>query len=123
MAASVTPGSEPGTRPLPYASVAALYMLLLANAVVTVTPFPFLPFMVADFGYAPEMVGTKAGYIASARFAGNLCTAWLWGRAADRYGTRPCLLVSTRITRRETDASSPHGRPCPLTPSPPQGGA
>ena len=43
-------GDDDAVTPLPLKKVAALFMLLFANACVSTVPFPFLPFAVRDFG-------------------------------------------------------------------------
>jgi MFS family permease len=74
--------------------VSPLQVMLFANACVTTVPFPFLPFMVKGFGYTEDQVGVHVGYVASARFVGNLLTAWGWGFLSDKYGRRPTILFS-----------------------------
>lgn len=81
-------------RGLPYAKLVALFALMFANSVSITAPFPFLPFMVRDFGYSTAEVGAQVGFVASGRFLGNLLTGWIWGLAADKYGRRPTLLLS-----------------------------
>ena len=44
---------------LPVKPIATLFVMMFANAIVTTTPFPFLPFMVREFGFEPEDVGTQ----------------------------------------------------------------
>mmetsp|Transcript_14742 Transcript_14742/g.43609 ORF Transcript_14742/g.43609 Transcript_14742/m.43609 type:complete len:427 (-) Transcript_14742:1235-2515(-) len=50
--------------------------------------------MAADLGVSLEQTGAAVGLVAGGRFAGNLAFSWLWGLAADRWGRRPCILIS-----------------------------
>eukprot|EP00041_Stephanoeca_diplocostata_P024977 m.643876 g.643876 ORF g.643876 m.643876 type:complete len:286 (-) comp22643_c2_seq2:190-1047(-) len=80
--------------PLPKKKIITLFILLFANAAVSTSPFPFLPFMVQDLGVAPQNAGTYVGIIAGGRFLGNMAFNWLWGILADKYGRRPTILAS-----------------------------
>eukprot|EP00038_Savillea_parva_P010476 m.190624 g.190624 ORF g.190624 m.190624 type:complete len:521 (+) comp18072_c0_seq1:423-1985(+) len=91
--APTTAPSQPQT-PLPLPQIATIFVLLFANAAVSTAPFPFLPFMVADLGVSVEQTGSAVGLIAGGRFFGNLACSWLWGLAADKWGRRPCILLS-----------------------------
>ncbi|RYG51077.1 MFS transporter [archaeon] len=55
--------------------------------------WPFIPFAVQKWGASPEQVGLYAGILASSFFAAQLLCVTAWGRAADIYGRRPCLLA------------------------------
>lgn len=44
-------------------------VLLFANAICTTAPFPFLPFMTRDFGYAPAEIGAQVGYWFKQRYS------------------------------------------------------
>ena len=52
-------GALPPGPGLPVKPIATLFVMMFANAIVTTTPFPFLPFMVRDFGFEPKDVGTQ----------------------------------------------------------------
>lgn len=80
--------------PLPTRQMVALFVLLFADAAVSTAPFPFLPFMARDLGATVEETGRYVGVVAGGRFAGNFLGSFAWGMAADRWGRRPCILVS-----------------------------
>ena len=69
----------------------------LSNALVSTSPFPYLPFLVRDLGASEAEVAVHVGFIASARCAGNLLSSYAWGVAADRYGRRPVILLCTAL--------------------------
>eukprot|EP00051_Salpingoeca_urceolata_P011357 m.140517 g.140517 ORF g.140517 m.140517 type:complete len:598 (+) comp17087_c0_seq2:273-2066(+) len=84
-----------GAGVMPYSQITALYFTMLANAVTLTMPFPFLPFMVRDFGFdKPEQVGYYAGLLASSLFLGRSLCAYAWGAQADIIGRKPVLLLS-----------------------------
>lgn len=55
--------------------------------------WPFLPFAVERWGFAKDRVGLGVGLLASAFFLAQLVTVVHWGKAADRWGRRPVLLI------------------------------
>ncbi|MCO5608610.1 hypothetical protein L7F22_062823 [Adiantum nelumboides] len=59
--------------------------------------FPFIYFMVRDFGIAKSAthIGTYAGCIGSALMLGRFLTSTLWGILADKYGRKPAMLLGT----------------------------
>eukprot|EP00041_Stephanoeca_diplocostata_P003504 m.35176 g.35176 ORF g.35176 m.35176 type:complete len:402 (-) comp14383_c0_seq2:341-1546(-) len=94
---STVPPSTSSTKitPIPMKKVAALFVLLFANAAVSTSPFPFLPFMVQDLGVSVEETGSYVGIVAGGMYLGNTASNWLWGIIADKYGRRPVMLFST----------------------------
>jgi biotin transporter BioY len=61
-----------GEKPVPWISLAAIFVSLTAHATSMTLPFPFLPFMVQSFGYTqPGEIGRYAGLLASALFVGR----------------------------------------------------
>eukprot|EP00039_Didymoeca_costata_P004609 m.74714 g.74714 ORF g.74714 m.74714 type:complete len:521 (-) comp12476_c0_seq1:109-1671(-) len=85
--------TKDGPTPLPKDKMAAIFLICFSNACLATTPFPFLAFMVQDLGYSVYDTAVYAGFIASARFFGNLLTAWVWGYLSDTYGRRPVLIA------------------------------
>jgi MFS family permease len=69
---------------------------MLAHSVVFTNPLPYVAFMVVDFGMSPtvDSAGYYAGWITGTFMIGRTCTGLLWGMASDRYGRRPCLLIT-----------------------------
>ncbi|KAJ7153038.1 MFS transporter [Mycena crocata] len=97
---------DPVDRPLPKLQIALLCFARLIEPMAFFTIFPFVSQMVFDTGTVDERdVGFYTGIIASTSIEKN---AWqeslfsvtqmalmlLWGRAADRYGRKPVLVVS-----------------------------
>jgi MFS family permease len=55
--------------------------------------FPFIYYMVRDFGYPQDDVGYYVGWIASSFSLSQFFTAYLWGYLSDKIGRRPVLLI------------------------------
>ncbi|KAI5058657.1 hypothetical protein GOP47_0026827 [Adiantum capillus-veneris] len=72
-------------------------LISLCNALPIASLFPFIYFMVEDFGIATTktMIGAYAGYIGSALMFGRFLTSTIWGVIADRYGRKPVILIGT----------------------------
>ncbi|MCO5579673.1 hypothetical protein L7F22_033531 [Adiantum nelumboides] len=72
-------------------------LISLCNALPIASLFPFIYFMVEDFGIAKSdtMIGAYAGYIGSAMMFGRFLTSAFWGMVADRYGRKPVILIGT----------------------------
>lgn len=60
--------------------------------------FPYLPEMVASFGVAEEDVPFWAGLTGSVFSLSQSVTAVPWGRASDRFGRKPIILVGLVCT-------------------------
>lgn len=71
--------------------------MVLCNALPISSLFPFIYFMVRDFGIAKSetRIGSYAGYIGSALMFGRFLTSTLWGMLADRYGRKPVMVFGT----------------------------
>ncbi|KAH7284010.1 hypothetical protein KP509_34G035500 [Ceratopteris richardii] len=72
-------------------------LLVLCNVLPIASLFPFIYFMVQDFGIAKvtTQIGTYAGYIGSAIMVGGFITAAPWGWIADKYGRKPVIMSGT----------------------------
>eukprot|EP01113_Clastostelium_recurvatum_P018241 TRINITY_DN2151_c0_g1_i6.p1 TRINITY_DN2151_c0_g1~~TRINITY_DN2151_c0_g1_i6.p1 ORF type:complete len:574 (-),score=120.49 TRINITY_DN2151_c0_g1_i6:28-1749(-) len=81
--------------PLPRKRVVTLCLVLFGESFVASVLFPFVSFMVRDFGVAEddESIGYYAGYLASAFFFGQFVSSFFWGWLSDRVGRRPILLI------------------------------
>ncbi|GAB2275039.1 Probable peptide/nitrate transporter At3g43790 [Dionaea muscipula] len=66
-------------------------------ALPTSSLFPFLYFMIRDFGIAKQVedIGFYAGFVGSSFMVGRALTSIGWGVAADRYGRQPIILIGT----------------------------
>ena len=93
-AATSTATSKAAT-PLPRSQVLIIGLILYAATFPQNVLFPFLPFMVAFFN--PELstsqLGYRAGVIAAAFSVGTFFSSYIFGRLADRYGRKGCVLV------------------------------
>jgi hypothetical protein len=94
--ATARPAALSAPVPFDWASMAALCMGMLAHSVVFTAPLPFVAFMVVDFDMAATVdeAGYSAGWITGAFMIGRTSSGLLWGMASDRWGRRPCLLVT-----------------------------
>ncbi len=89
--------------PLPLARLGVLACIMISGSISLSVVFPFAGYMVDGFGVAETKkdIGYYAGWVAAAFSIGNTCSAYVWGRAADRYGRRPVMLlglVGTAVT-------------------------
>jgi MFS family permease len=99
---SISHGTTPKvTGPRQVASFASMCSLpVLALCVINLNEsfavnviWPFLPYMMSNFGVADEDIGLYAGYFAGSFFVMQLLTAAIWGCVSDRIGRRPTLLM------------------------------
>lgn len=83
-------------RSFPYLAVAALCVGMLAHCIVFTAPLPFIAFMVVDFGMSSDLnsAGYAAGWIAGIFMIGRLVSGVPFGMVADKWGRKPCLVVS-----------------------------
>ncbi|KAI8617269.1 major facilitator superfamily domain-containing protein [Chytriomyces sp. MP71] len=80
--------------PLPAKVMTVLCIVLFCEPVSMTILFPFIYFMVRDFGLSSDKeVGYYVGFIASAFSLAQFCTSLGWGFLSDRVGRRPVLLV------------------------------
>ncbi|KAK4414266.1 protein ZINC INDUCED FACILITATOR 1 [Sesamum alatum] len=83
------------SRGLPIKQVLVIWVIVLSTALTISSLFPFLYFMIRDFGIAKreEDIGYYAGFIGSSYMLGRALTSVLWGAIADRYGRKPVLII------------------------------
>jgi MFS family permease len=80
--------------PLPIKKVCPVLMLLASEAIVAVSIFSYVGFMIVDFGLADEKsTGYYAGLVASSFFIAQFSSSVFWGKMSDKYGRRPILLT------------------------------
>ncbi|KAE9593927.1 putative major facilitator superfamily [Lupinus albus] len=72
-----------------------IWMVVLCSSLPISSLFPYLYFMVQDFGIAKreEDISGYAGYVGSAFMLGRALTSILWGIVADRYGRKPIVMI------------------------------
>ena len=54
-----------------------------------------MAFMVEDFGYSGDQLGTYVGGLAAAFCTAQFFSSLLWGIVSDRYGRKPAILIGT----------------------------
>ncbi|KAE9368716.1 MFS general substrate transporter [Stipitochalara longipes BDJ] len=87
-----------GPPKLPTKQLAILAICRFAEPVAMTSVFPYLPEMIESFGIDKKNVAKWAG-ITSAVFSLSQClTAILWGRASDKFGRKPTILVGLTCT-------------------------
>ncbi|PIM98531.1 hypothetical protein CDL12_28989 [Handroanthus impetiginosus] len=74
-----------------------VWIVTLAAALPISSLFPFLYFMIRDFGIAKreEDISYYAGYVGSSFMLGRALTSLLWGMVADMYGRKPVIIIGT----------------------------
>jgi MFS family permease len=91
-------GSGPNksdNRPrLPVAQLTILALCRLAEPMSLTSVYPYLPEMIESFGVPPHEVGKWAGIISAIFSIAQCCTAIPWGRASDRFGRKPMILLA-----------------------------
>ena len=85
--------ADEGETPLPRSQMVCIFVMQISEAFNVTILFPFVAFMVRDFGFAEESVGTYSGLLAASFCAAQFMSSVLWGRASDRYG-RKCALLA-----------------------------
>jgi MFS family permease len=77
----------------PYFKLAIISCASLSSAVALTSLFPYVGFMVVDFGLVSNVneAGYYSGYIAAAMMTGRLFSSYYWGRLADHIGRRPVM--------------------------------
>ncbi|KAL6043419.1 protein ZINC INDUCED FACILITATOR-LIKE 1-like [Balamuthia mandrillaris] len=92
----------PKRTPLPLTKLFVIMTVRFCEAVSTMQIFPYVAFMVKDFfNYGDDqnnLIGYKAGYLASCFTLGQFLSGFLWGWLADKWGRRPVLLLGTAGT-------------------------
>ncbi|XP_062113874.1 protein ZINC INDUCED FACILITATOR-LIKE 1-like [Humulus lupulus] len=82
---------------VPFNYLFFVFLLALAAALPISSLFPFLYFMIRDFGIAKkdEDIGYYAGAVGCAFMFGRFLTSIFWGMIADRYGRKPVMIFGT----------------------------
>ena len=83
--------------------ISILCLSTLANAYVTISVFPYAPFMILQLlppstSITTESVGWYAGLLASSYMAGRFLAAYPWGHMADSHGRILTLVVTMVLT-------------------------
>ncbi|KAJ6572275.1 major facilitator superfamily multidrug-resistance, DHA1 sub-family [Mycena capillaripes] len=86
--------SEP--TPLPKLQLTIAVLIQAAEALSATVIFPFVPQFVRDTGITggdERKTGYWAGVLESVFFVAEFLSVYFWGRASDRFGRRPILLL------------------------------
>ncbi|CAA9963905.1 ProP Permease major facilitator superfamily [Pyrenophora teres f. maculata] len=88
-------GDEDEEKPLPKAQILLLCYTSCVAPIAFFSIFPYINFMIERVGgVEKEDVGFYSGLIESLFSATQMCVMILWGKASDRYGRKPVLVLS-----------------------------
>ena len=92
-------GLDPDIIP-PWRWMVPLCFVFVNECVCLTMLYPFVGFMVVDFGLVEDtnQAGMYAGYIASAFVLGQMCTCSMWGTLSDRIGRVRVICVGLFAT-------------------------
>ncbi|XP_010419980.1 PREDICTED: protein ZINC INDUCED FACILITATOR-LIKE 1-like [Camelina sativa] len=84
-------------RGFPFWELFSVWIIVLCTALPISSLFPFLYFLIDDFGIAnkEEDIGFYAGFVGCSFMLGRALTSVIWGLVADRYGRKPVILIGT----------------------------
>ena len=89
------PSTIPQITPLPSRQVFIVICVQICESMNINVLFPFLAFMVEDFGYTGHKIGYYAGILAASFCAAQLTSSYLWGWFSDTHGRKPALFFGT----------------------------
>ncbi|XP_040385363.1 protein ZINC INDUCED FACILITATOR-LIKE 1-like isoform X2 [Oryza brachyantha] len=80
----------------PYLDFLYTWIACLSAALPIQSLFPYLYFMIRDLKVAKQEqdIGFYAGFVGAAYFLGRTTSAVPWGMFADKYGRKPCIVIS-----------------------------
>ncbi|KXG32280.1 protein ZINC INDUCED FACILITATOR-LIKE 1 isoform X2 [Sorghum bicolor] len=81
---------------IPYADFLYIWIACLCASLPIQSLFPYLYFMIRDLKVAKEEqdIGFYAGFVGATYFLGRTISAVPWGMFADKYGRKPCIVIS-----------------------------
>lgn len=85
-------GAQKAAR-LPLVPVLTVLAVTMSEGIISTSLYPFLPFMVEDFGLPLSDVGYYAGLLGSAYNFSQFLSNVQWGRLSDVWGRRPVLII------------------------------
>ncbi|KAK4673345.1 hypothetical protein QC763_111110 [Podospora pseudopauciseta] len=83
---------------LPVQQLAILAIARFAEPLALTSVFPYLPEMIASFGVEKNEVARWAGLTGAIFSISQSCTAVAWGRASDKFGRKPIILIGLLST-------------------------
>ncbi|KAK0673344.1 major facilitator superfamily domain-containing protein [Cercophora samala] len=83
---------------LPVQQLAILAIARFAEPLALTSVFPYLPEMIASFGVEKNEVARWAGFTGAIFSISQSCTAVAWGRASDKFGRKPIILIGLLST-------------------------
>ncbi|EGS18027.1 uncharacterized protein CTHT_0060410 [Thermochaetoides thermophila DSM 1495] len=83
---------------LPVQQLAILAVARFAEPLALTSVFPYLPEMIASFGVEKDEVARWAGLTGAIFSISQSLTAVFWGRASDKFGRKPTILVGLAST-------------------------
>ncbi|KAK4110461.1 MFS general substrate transporter [Canariomyces notabilis] len=83
---------------LPVQQLAILAVARFAEPLALTSVFPYLPEMIASFGVEKNEIARWAGFTGAIFSVSQSMTAVAWGRASDRFGRKPVILVGLAST-------------------------
>ncbi|TIA68975.1 MFS general substrate transporter [Aureobasidium pullulans] len=85
-------------RRLPVQQMCVLALCRISEPIAFTSVFPYLPEMIESLGVPEDEVARWAGICVSMFPLAQFLTAVSWGRASDRYGRKPVILLSLTCT-------------------------
>ncbi|KAK1664347.1 hypothetical protein QYE76_052506 [Lolium multiflorum] len=81
---------------IPYRNFFYVWVVCLCASLPIQSLFPYLYFMIRDLKVAKqeEDIGFYAGFVGATYFLGRTISAVPWGMFADKYGRKPCIVIS-----------------------------
>ncbi|KAK4162174.1 MFS general substrate transporter, partial [Cladorrhinum sp. PSN259] len=83
---------------LPVQQLVILAVARFAEPLALTSVFPYLPEMIASFGVEKDEVARWAGFTGAIFSITQSCTAVAWGRASDKIGRKPTILMGLAST-------------------------
>ena len=81
--------------PLPILSLSCAIFVQISECLLLEILFPFLVFMIEDFGYSHQQQGYYTGLLAASFCSAQFCTSMLWGQLSDKYGRKTAIIAGT----------------------------
>ena len=81
--------------PLPILSLSCAILVQISECLLLEILFPFLVFMIEDFGYSHQQQGYYTGLLAASFCSAQFCTSMLWCRFSDYYGRKTAIIAGT----------------------------